>query len=62
MAIPDAKFVGLRSKDFDECKLSDSVKISLNDIDRKRAKQIASYPWFAQKKEWQKEITTPVAG
>jgi DNA topoisomerase-6 subunit A len=56
MAIPDAKFIGLRSKDFDECKLSDSVKITLNDVDRKRAKQIASYPWFAQKKEWQKEI------
>ena len=56
MAIPDAKFLGLRSKDFDECKLSDSVKISLNDTDRKRAKQIASYPWFAHKKDWQKEI------
>lgn len=56
MAIPDAKFLGLRSKDFAECKLSDSVKITLNDTDRKRAKQIASYPWFAHKKEWQKEI------
>jgi DNA topoisomerase VI subunit A len=56
MAIPEAKFVGLRSKDFRECQLSDSVKISLNDTDRKRAKQIAAYPWFAHKKEWQKEI------
>ena len=56
MAIPDAKFIGLRSKDFHECQLSDSVKISLNDTDRKRAKQIAAYPWFAHKKEWQKEI------
>ena len=56
MAIPDAKFLGLRSKDFQECKLSDSVKITLNDTDRKRAKQIASYPWFAHKKQWQKEI------
>ena len=56
MAIPDAKFLGLRSKDFQECQLSDSVKISLNDTDRKRAKQIAGYPWFAHKKEWQKEI------
>ena len=56
MAIPDAKFIGLRSKDFHQCQLSDSVKISLNDTDRKRAKQIASYPWFAHKKEWQKEI------
>ena len=56
MAIPDARFLGLRSLDYDRCKLSESVKISLNDTDRKRAKQIASYPWFAHKKEWQKEI------
>ena len=58
MAIPDACFVGLRSKDFAACELSDSVKIDLNDTDRKRAKQIAAYPWFAHKKDWQKEIQT----
>jgi DNA topoisomerase VI subunit A len=57
MAIPDAKFLGLRSKDFKECGLSESVTIALNDTDRKRAKQIASYPWFAHKKDWQKEIS-----
>ncbi len=56
MAIPDAKFLGLRSKDFQECKLSDSVKITLSETDRKRAKQIANYPWFAHKPKWQKEI------
>jgi len=56
MAIPDAKFIGLRSKDFERCQLSNSVKIALNDTDRKRARQIAAYPWFAHKKEWQKEI------
>jgi len=56
MAIPDARFLGLRSSDFQRCGLSDSVKISLNDTDRKRAKQIANYPWFAHKKPWQKEI------
>lgn len=56
MAIPEAKYLGLRSKDFQQCKLSDSVKIALGETDRKRAKQIASYPWFAHKKEWQKEI------
>ena len=38
------------------CGLSDSVKISLSDIDRKRARQIANYPWFEKKKAWQKEI------
>ena len=56
MAIPDCRFLGIRSIDLERCKLSDSVKISLNDNDRKRAKQIAAYPWFANKKPWQKEI------
>jgi DNA topoisomerase VI subunit A len=56
MAIPDARFLGIRSIDFERCGLSDSVKISLNDTDRKRANQIANYPWFQHKKAWQKEI------
>ena len=56
MAVPAARFLGLRSIDFKRCKLSDSVKIDLNDTDRKRAKQIANYPWFLRKKAWQKEI------
>jgi DNA topoisomerase-6 subunit A len=56
MAIPDVRYLGLRSKDFERCKLSDSVQIALNDTDRKRAKQIAGYPWFAKKRDWQREI------
>jgi DNA topoisomerase-6 subunit A len=56
MAIPAARYVGLRSIDFDRCGLTSSVTIRLNDSDRKRAKQIAAYPWFAHKKEWQREI------
>jgi DNA topoisomerase-6 subunit A len=56
MAIPDARFLGLRSIDFERCELSSSVRINLNDQDVKRAKQIAAYPWFAHKKPWQKEI------
>ncbi len=56
MAIPDARFIGLRSKDYRECELSPSVTIALNDNDIKRAKQIAAYPWFEKKKGWQKEI------
>ena len=56
MAIPDAKYIGLRSKDFERCQLSNSVKIQLGETDIKRAKQIAEYPWFADKKPWQKEI------
>ncbi len=56
MAIPGARFLGLRSRDYDRCELSPSVQIALSDNDIKRARQIASYPWFAQKKKWQKEI------
>jgi DNA topoisomerase-6 subunit A len=56
MAIPDACYIGLRSKDFERCQLSSSVRISLKDTDIRRAKQIARYPWFEKKKAWQKEI------
>ncbi len=56
MAIPSARFLGLRSIDYDKCDLSASVQIALSDSDIKRAKQIAAYPWFAAKKAWQKEI------
>ncbi len=56
MAIPDAKFLGLRSIDFERCQLSPSVQIALSEQDVKRAKQIANYPWFEHKKPWQREI------
>ena len=56
MAIPGCKFLGLRSIDFERCELSPSVTIQLSDNDIKRAKQIAKYPWFENKKRWQKEI------
>jgi DNA topoisomerase VI subunit A len=56
MAIPEARFLGLRSLDFERCKLSNSAKLTLKEGDVTRAKQIASYPWFAAKKQWQKEI------
>jgi branched-chain amino acid transport system permease protein len=32
------------------------IFIALNDNDRKRAKQIARYPWFEKKRPWQAEI------
>lgn len=56
MAVPDAKFIGIRAGDFDRYSLSDDVQIALSDKDIVRAKQIAEYPWFKDKKEWQKEI------
>ncbi|MBL8757247.1 MAG: DNA topoisomerase IV subunit A [Phycisphaerae bacterium] len=56
MAVPDAKFIGIRSKDYKACGLSDDVQIMLNDNDIKRAKEIAAYPWFEGHKGWQREI------
>ena len=56
MAVPDARFIGVRSGDFEQFELSDDVKIAVDDKDVKRAKQILDYPWFDGKKEWKKEI------
>lgn len=61
MAIPDAQFMGIRSKDYERLDLSDDVKIELNDRDINRAKQIAAYPWFEGKREWQREIKQMLA-
>lgn len=56
LAIPDAKFLGIRAKDFVACGLTDAVKIDLTDNDIKRAREILAYPWFEGHKGWQKEI------
>lgn len=56
LAIPEAKFLGIRAKDYRECDLSDAVKIDLKDNDIKRAQEIAAYPWFKDHRGWQKEI------
>ena len=56
MAVPDAKYIGIRSHDYERCDLSDDVKIALNDRDRTRANQIAKYPWFQDRRDWQREI------
>jgi len=56
MAVPDAKFIGVSSFDYERCGMTDDVKIELDATDIKRARQIAAYPWFEKKKEWQKEI------
>ena len=55
MAIPDAKFIGLSSRDPEAYGLPRTVGIKLEDKDIVRAKEIANYAWF-QKKEWQLEI------
>jgi DNA topoisomerase-6 subunit A len=56
LAIPDAKYLGIRAKDYEECELDDGVKITLTDNDIKRANEIAAYPWFAENRHWQREI------
>ncbi|MFA7236837.1 MAG: DNA topoisomerase IV subunit A [Phycisphaeraceae bacterium] len=56
LAIPGAKFIGVRAKDYKECQLSDDVQIELNKNDIKRANEIAAYPWFKDHKPWQREI------
>jgi DNA topoisomerase-6 subunit A len=56
LAIPQAKFLGIRAKDYVQCELSDAVKIALSDTDTKRAKEIAAYPWFEKHRGWQREI------
>ncbi|MDP6479035.1 MAG: DNA topoisomerase IV subunit A [Phycisphaerales bacterium] len=56
MAIPDAKFIGIRAEDYERCELSPDVRIALNERDITRAQQIADYPWFKDKRPWQKEI------
>ncbi|MBX3321856.1 MAG: DNA topoisomerase IV subunit A [Phycisphaeraceae bacterium] len=56
LAIPEAKFLGIRAKDYEACELSDDVQIALNDRDTQRARQIMEYPWFADHKGWQREI------
>ena len=56
MAVPDAKYIGIRAEDYERCDLTDDVKIALNDRDIARAKQIAAYPWFKDKRPWQREI------
>ena len=37
------------------------MKIDLNERDIARAKQIAAYPWFMEKRPWQKEIKRMLA-
>jgi DNA topoisomerase-6 subunit A len=56
LAIPEARFLGIRAKDYDECDLPEAVKIALSDNDIKRANEIRAYPWFADNRQWQKEI------
>jgi DNA topoisomerase-6 subunit A len=56
LAVPEARFLGIRAKDYRECDLPDDVQIALSDKDVNRAKQVAGYPWFKGHRGWQREI------
>jgi len=56
MAVPKARFLGLRTRDFKRFKLSDDVKIELEPKDVTRAKEMLAYPWFGAA-HWQEEIS-----
>ncbi|MCK4659589.1 MAG: DNA topoisomerase IV subunit A [Phycisphaerae bacterium] len=56
MAVPDARYIGVSSFDFERYDLTDNVKIELDANDVKRAKQILAYPWFKGKRPWEREI------
>ncbi|HUU96776.1 MAG TPA: DNA topoisomerase IV subunit A [Phycisphaerae bacterium] len=55
MAIPAARFIGMSSYDADRFDIPPHVPMPLTDEDRRRAKEIRNYPWFA-KAPWQREI------
>ncbi|MCL2822990.1 MAG: DNA topoisomerase IV subunit A [Polyangiaceae bacterium] len=55
MAVPSARFLGLRTSDYERFDLSSDVCIALEKDDENRARQMLAYPWFAAKK-WQTEI------
>ncbi len=55
LATPQAKFIGLSTKDVEEFKIPKEVTIKLNQLDVKRLKEMESYEWF-QKKEWKEEF------
>lgn len=55
MAVPSAKFIGIRCEDAKKFKLPRSATIRLNKQDEIRTRQILNYPWF-QKKAWRQEL------
>jgi DNA topoisomerase VI subunit A len=60
MAVPKARYLGLRSRDFKKFKLSEDVQIELEQKDITRAKEMLAYPWFGAK-HWQEEISDLLA-
>jgi DNA topoisomerase VI subunit A/intein/homing endonuclease len=55
LGTPEAKFIGLTTKDVETFQIPRNVTIKLNKGDHKRAKEMLNYVWF-KPKEWQSEI------
>ncbi len=55
LAVPSAKFLGLKPSDVKKYGLEKHL-IKLKDIDVKRLKEVRNYDWFKDNKEWQKEF------
>lgn len=55
LAIPDVKFLGLTVDDIKKYGLEKHL-IKFKEIDEKRLKEIRNYPWFKNKKEWQRQF------
>ncbi len=55
LGTPEAKFIGLTTRDVDKFKIPKNVTIKLNPGDIKRANDMMKYSWF-KPKEWQHEI------
>ncbi len=54
-ACPDAKFIGLKTRDIKKYNIAKTNWIKLEGHDLRRLKEISKYDWF-QSKEWQEEL------
>jgi DNA topoisomerase-6 subunit A len=55
LAVPNVRFLGMSSFDYDKFKLTPAATIKLSKEDITRAEQMRAYPWFKEKR-WQREI------
>lgn len=55
LGVPEAKFIGLTTRDVEKFDIPKNVTIKLNQGDIKRANEMLNYVWF-KPKEWQDEI------
>jgi len=60
IAVPEAKFVGVTMQDIKDFEFLSKLTIKTKDVDIKRAKEMLSYPWINQYKEWVNELKTVI--